>query len=94
MKRICAWCGRELEQSERRESSQVTHGVCQFCRRKFFSSVKDKDAESQSRPGEKGDDCRKAGDTCPRNETWEGVSRLSESTAQKEKQSNETPTEG
>lgn len=40
MKRVCAWCGRALDQPERREDVQVTHGVCQDCRSKFFASSK------------------------------------------------------
>ena len=28
MKRVCAWCGRALDQPERREDLRVTHGVC------------------------------------------------------------------
>ena len=40
MKRVCAWCGRALDQPERREDVQVTHGVCQDCRSRFFASSK------------------------------------------------------
>ncbi len=38
MKRVRAWCGRQLDRSDRREDLQVTHGVCQVCRRRFFAS--------------------------------------------------------
>lgn len=48
MKRVCAWCGRELDQSERFEDAQVTHGVCQDCRRRFFDSARAKEASSRS----------------------------------------------
>ena len=40
MKRVCAWCGRSLDETERREDLQVTHGVCQDCRTRFFASSK------------------------------------------------------
>ena len=40
MKRVCAWCGRALEQLGRRDEVQVTHGVCQDCRSRFFASSK------------------------------------------------------
>jgi hypothetical protein len=41
MKRICAWCGRELDQVERRENQPLTHGLCPECRRRFFAGAKD-----------------------------------------------------
>lgn len=40
MKRVCAWCGRALEKPERQDDVQVTHGVCQDCRSRFFASSK------------------------------------------------------
>jgi hypothetical protein len=43
MKRVCAWCGQELDQAERREGLPVTHGVCPVCRHKFFSLEKEAD---------------------------------------------------
>jgi DNA-directed RNA polymerase subunit RPC12/RpoP len=46
MKRVCAWCGRELDQSERRENMQVTHGVCPICRRRFFTKALAKETDS------------------------------------------------
>ena len=46
MKRVCAWCGRELEQPERREDLQVTHGVCLECRGRFFATTKAKEADA------------------------------------------------
>ncbi len=46
MKRVCAWCGRELDQSERRTGLQVTHGICQACRDKFFAKALAKEAGS------------------------------------------------
>ena len=47
MKRVCAWCGRALDQPKRREDLRVTHGVCQDCRSRFFASRKAKEAESE-----------------------------------------------
>jgi len=45
MKGVCAWCGRELNHSERYEDLQVTHGVCQVCRYRFFASPRKKEAD-------------------------------------------------
>lgn len=36
MKRVCAWCGRELEESDQR-NDQTTHGLCRDCRSQFFN---------------------------------------------------------
>lgn len=65
MKRLCAWCGRELDQSERREGLQVTHGVCPDCRRRFFASTKAKEADSRSTQEDVGNDPGGPEDTCP-----------------------------
>jgi DNA-directed RNA polymerase subunit RPC12/RpoP len=43
MKRMCAWCGRELDQVERRDNQPLTHGLCPECRRRFFAVAKDPD---------------------------------------------------
>jgi DNA-directed RNA polymerase subunit RPC12/RpoP len=45
MKRICAWCGRDLDQ-ERPENQPRTHGLCPECRRRFFAVAKDEDVPS------------------------------------------------
>jgi hypothetical protein len=52
MKRVCAWCGWELNPSEARDEEQVTHGLCADCRSKFFASAKAKKAPSA--PGREG----------------------------------------
>jgi len=65
MKRVCAWCGRELDQSERREGLQVTHGVCQVCRGRFFASPKAKEADSRSTLDDEGDDAGRTGGHVP-----------------------------
>lgn len=44
MKRVCAWCSRELDEVYRREAPEVTHGVCQECRRRHFASAGAKEA--------------------------------------------------
>lgn len=36
MKRICAWCGLELDQPDGREGMPVTHGICPACRHESF----------------------------------------------------------
>jgi hypothetical protein len=47
MKRICAWCGLALDESDSQETLEVTHGVCRDCRRRFFAP-----------PGNQEDECR------------------------------------
>jgi NMD protein affecting ribosome stability and mRNA decay len=44
MKRMCAWCGRELDQVERCENQPLTHGLCPECRRRYFAVAEDRDA--------------------------------------------------
>jgi hypothetical protein len=56
MRRICAWCTRDLDQPDGRVKLQVTHGVCEECRRKFFGSSKAKEADSRSSKEDGGDD--------------------------------------
>jgi DNA-directed RNA polymerase subunit RPC12/RpoP len=46
MKRMCAWCGRELDQGERRDNQPLTHGLCPECRCRFFAVAKGPDAPS------------------------------------------------
>ena len=65
MKRVCAWCGRELEQFASGEDLQVTHGVCRICRRRYFASPKTKEADSWSTLEDVGDDSGGPEDTCP-----------------------------
>ena len=65
MKRMCAWYGLALDRSERSEHSQVTHGVCQVCRRRFFASPKAKEADSRSTKEEDGDGSGKAAELGP-----------------------------
>lgn len=48
MKRVCAWCGGEMDPSDGRQGLKVTHGVCPSCRGKFFASAKTKQADSPS----------------------------------------------
>lgn len=40
MKRICAWCGNEMDQKPRPEARGVTHGLCHACRTLYFGRVK------------------------------------------------------
>jgi hypothetical protein len=61
MKRVCAWCGGELDRPDRREDLQATYGVCQVCRRRFFASRKAKEADSGSTREDVGDDSGMAG---------------------------------
>jgi DNA-directed RNA polymerase subunit RPC12/RpoP len=65
MKRVCAWCGRELDQSECREDMQVTHGVCPICRRRFFASAKANEADSQPTQEDVSNDLGKTGGHTP-----------------------------
>lgn len=38
MTRLCAWCGRQLDEVPREGPRPVTHGLCQACRQEFFPS--------------------------------------------------------
>lgn len=55
MKRICAWCGRALDSSDRREDVPQTHGLCPDCRRQHFASSRTKQDDVRSSE-EGGDD--------------------------------------
>ncbi len=59
--------------SERSEHLQVTHGVCQVCRRRYFASPKAKEADSRSTKEEDDDGSGKAAELGK----WGGVSWLS-----------------
>jgi hypothetical protein len=39
MTRICAWCGRQLGDGEPCLEREVTHGLCEQCRQKYFASA-------------------------------------------------------
>jgi hypothetical protein len=36
MKRVCAWCGKDLDLAESGDGLPVTHGLCVECRRRHF----------------------------------------------------------
>jgi hypothetical protein len=40
MKRICAWCGKALDDMDSPATPHVTHGLCEGCRQAVFSSTK------------------------------------------------------
>lgn len=40
MKRVCAWCGRELAKTPRDSYVAVTHGICLSCRIRFLSPAR------------------------------------------------------
>lgn len=46
MKRMCAWCGRELNQRDDAKEAQVTHGLCPDCRSTYFGSESAKQVNS------------------------------------------------
>jgi len=51
MNRIYAWCGRELDQAERRDDLPVTHGLCPACRLRVFAVRKEEKAPSTDNAG-------------------------------------------
>jgi len=61
MKRVCAWCGRELDPAEPSEDAEVTHGLCPACRNQFFPSTKAKEADSPSTQQDARDDPGRTG---------------------------------
>ena len=36
MKRLCGWCGQELDPKQTGDHDGITHGVCSACRQMFF----------------------------------------------------------
>jgi hypothetical protein len=50
MKRMCAWCGRELDQVERCENQPLTHGLCPAGRRRYFAVAEDGDVSPLTLP--------------------------------------------
>lgn len=43
MRRICAWCKKELEDDNRSDDAEVTHGICEHCRVSLLSSYAPRD---------------------------------------------------
>ena len=39
MKRLCAWCGKELGEKPGGEPDDVTHGICKKCMEKLLAST-------------------------------------------------------
>ena len=52
MNRICAWCGKSLDEKAFAEDLQITHGLCEPCRKAVF--VSSRAGESVSVIGEAG----------------------------------------
>lgn len=38
MKRVCAWCGQDLEKQPFQGTASITHGVCPSCRHEHFAA--------------------------------------------------------
>lgn len=60
MKRLCAWCGRELKQAKPSETDEATHGICTECRFKHFGPDEGKKADVMDRRKSNGSDRRKS----------------------------------
>lgn len=39
MKRICAWCGKDMGKVEPYEDKASTHGMCEACRQKMENEI-------------------------------------------------------
>lgn len=61
MKRLCAWCGRELDQVERWETPYTTHGLCAECRVRHFGSEESKESDPKPIPQDAGQKTGPAG---------------------------------
>lgn len=48
MNRICAWCGKSLDEKAFAENLQITHGLCETCRKTVFRSIKALESESMT----------------------------------------------
>lgn len=46
MIRLCAWCGRQLEQAKPPDPDRTTHGICAKCKSKHFSPDEGKEREA------------------------------------------------
>ncbi len=44
MKRICAWCGKSLDEMDPPDLGKVTHGLCPQCRKSVFAPKIGEDA--------------------------------------------------
>jgi len=40
MKRVCAWCGKDMGEKEPLDDDSVTHAICKDCRREEFRGEK------------------------------------------------------
>ena len=61
MRRVCAWCGRSLDDIPEQAGREVTHGLCPACRERFFARaeiVKDMSSpgKNQIPSADRGDD--------------------------------------
>jgi DNA-directed RNA polymerase subunit RPC12/RpoP len=48
MKRLCAWCGQELDETARPDGRETTHGICPPCRSRHFARRTVKEGEPSS----------------------------------------------
>lgn len=39
MKRVCAWCGKDMGRTEPLEDLSTTHGICESCRQKMANEM-------------------------------------------------------
>ena len=51
MKRICAWCGKSLNEVESPDAPQITHGLCEGCRKSVFASKSSNEANDLATKG-------------------------------------------
>ena len=40
MKRVCAWCGKDMGEKEPLEDTSVTHTICEDCAKKLEEEAK------------------------------------------------------
>lgn len=39
MRRVCAWCGEDLDPGQERADPTITHGICERCNEHFFGDL-------------------------------------------------------
>ena len=39
MKKLCAWCGKELGEIEPYDNKEITHGICRECKDKEYDKL-------------------------------------------------------
>ncbi|MBA7524396.1 hypothetical protein ES705_16534 [subsurface metagenome] len=50
MKKVCAWCGKDMGEVEGKGQTGTTHGICKECKKKELAKAKKHYARRSHRP--------------------------------------------